>query len=141
MTKFKNIKSLNEAFNKYEPDIHYSNYLNEENIAYSNDSIYNIGDIVYVVQYKYSSGKLGYGHLFLLVDKIAHKQFLGMLISSKLHKARYKQNVLILKDKYNNLKKDSIIKTDEVYKLIYNNILFKIGNLSVKIINEQILNM
>ena len=52
-----------------------------------------------------------------------------MILSSKIGKISYKANKLIQKDKENNLSKDSIIKTDVIYKIFTKNILLKIGNI------------
>lgn len=52
----------------------------------------------------------------------------GMLISSKIEKAKYKQNKLLKADDKNGLNVDSIVKTDVIYKIDNKNILFKIGS-------------
>ncbi|CDA30130.1 unknown [Clostridium sp. CAG:492] len=52
-----------------------------------------------------------------------------MLISSKIEKLKYKFNKYIKKDNKNNLKTDSIVKTDVIYKIFTKNILLKIGNI------------
>lgn len=54
--------------------------------------------------------------------------YFGFLISSKVNKLKYNSNVLLEKDFLNNLSKDSIVKTDYVYKISSDNILFKIGS-------------
>ena len=57
-----------------------------------------------------------------------------MLISSNLNKLKFTTNKLLEKDKMNNLHKDSIVKTDIVYKILNEQIIFKIG----KVDNEKI---
>ena len=52
-----------------------------------------------------------------------------MILSSKIHKVCYSGNFIIRKNCENNLKKDSIIKTDAIYKIFTKNILLKIGNI------------
>ena len=52
-----------------------------------------------------------------------------MLISSKIENLKYKYNKYIKKDNKNNLKTDSIVKTDVIYKIFTKNILLKIGNI------------
>ena len=52
-----------------------------------------------------------------------------MLNSSKIEKLKYKFNKYIKKDNKNNLKTDSIVKTDVIYKIFTKNILLKIGNI------------
>lgn len=135
------IKTLDEAFKKYiseEDLINYSEILMEESAIYKCNKSYNMGDIVYVVQYLYTNGQKGFGHLFVIIDKQkrtkAHR--LGLLISSKIYKTKYNQNILLPKDKYNNLNKDSIVKTDEIYKLNKNNILFKVGIITPDLFNK-----
>ena len=59
-----------------------------------------------------------------------------MLISSKIEKLKYKFNKYIKKDNKNNLKTDSIVKTDVIYEIDQNNILFKIGRVNMEQIIE-----
>lgn len=59
-----------------------------------------------------------------------------MLISSNLDKLRFKANKLLEKDDINNLKKDSIVKTDVVYKILNEQIIFKIGTVDNEKIEE-----
>lgn len=101
----------------------------EENIQYNN---YMIGDIVFVHRYKYNNGKIGGNHIFLIVDIYKENNdffYFGMLLSSRIEKIKYQYNKFIKKDDKNNLKKDSIIKTDVIYKIFTKNILLKIGNI------------
>ena len=60
----------------------------------------------------------------------------GMLISSKIEKVRYTQNKLLKADDKNGLKVDSIVKTDVIYKIDNENILFKIGSVDCDKIEE-----
>ena len=53
-----------------------------------------------------------------------------MLISSNLKKLKYKQNVLLKMDNENNLHKNSIVKTDIIYKILDTQIQFKIGKVT-----------
>ena len=92
---------------------------------------YAIGDIVFVPRYKNNNGSDGYNHLFVIIDDdniSIPLDYFGFLISSKLKKLKYNSNVLLEKDFLNNLSKDSIVKTDYVYKISSANILFKIGS-------------
>ena len=59
-----------------------------------------------------------------------------MLLSSNIEKQSYKSNVLLKKDIKNGLKKDSIVKTDAIYLLKESQILFKIGTVDKKIVEE-----
>ena len=60
----------------------------------------------------------------------------GMLISSNLEKLKFKANKLLEKDTLNNLKKNSIVKTDVVYKILNEQIIFKIGTVDSEKIEE-----
>lgn len=59
-----------------------------------------------------------------------------MIISSNLDKLKFKTNKLLEKDKINKLNKDSIVKTDVVYKISSEQIVFKIGIVSYEKIEE-----
>ena len=59
-----------------------------------------------------------------------------MLISSNLDKLKFNSNVLLEKDENNNLYKDSIVKTDVVYKILNEQIIFKIGKVDKEKIEE-----
>lgn len=107
---------------------------------------YIIGDLILVQKYKYKNGKLGYYHIFLIVDIDINSEdilYFGMLLSSKVEKASYKTNKIIRKNNDNNLRKDSIIKTDAIYKIFTKNILLKIGNIDktkVEIYKKYLIN-
>ena len=60
----------------------------------------------------------------------------GMLISSNLNKLKYNSNILLEKDSINNLDRNSIVKTDVVYKILNEQILFKIGRVDETKIKE-----
>ena len=137
--KYGKVKDLEEAFEEFpvEEEWHkgkVENVLNEDSEVYS---IYEIGDIVFVKEYTYSNGKMGNNHFFVIIDQnntaVPIENF-GMLISSNLEKLKFKANILLEKDNVNNLHKDSIVKTDVVYKILNEQILFKIG----KVDNEKI---
>ena len=87
--KKQKIKDIEEAFRKYpvEEEIHQGkieNIIREEEVEYS---YYNIGDIVFVNQYKYLNGENGKNHLFVIIAQnniaVPIENF-GMLISSKI---------------------------------------------------------
>lgn len=137
--KYNKVKELDEAFEEYpvEEEWHEGK---AENILQEDEAIYNyyqIGDIVFVKQYIYANGKEGNNHLFVIIDQnntaVPIENF-GMLISSNLSKLKFKTNKLLEKDKINNLNKDSIVKTDIIYKILNEQIMFKIG----KVDNEKI---
>ena len=121
--KYGRVKELEEAFEDFpvEEEWHkgkVENVLNEDSEVYS---IYQIGDIVFVKEYTYSDGKMGNNHFFVIIDQnntaVPIENF-GMLISSNLEKLKFKANILLEKDNVNNLHKDSIVKTDVVYKIL-----------------------
>ena len=135
------IKEVKEAFIEYpvEEEWHegkIENILCEEEQIYS---IYEIGDIVYVKDYEYEDGTRGKNHLFVIIEQnniaVPIENF-GMLISSKIDKIKYETNKLLEKDNKNNLKVDSIVKTDIIYKILNDQILFKIGQVDIEKVEE-----
>ena len=135
------IKELRDAFEEFpvEEEWHkgkVENVLNEDSEIYS---IYEIGDIVFVKEYTYSNGKSGNNHFFVIIDQnntaVPIENF-GMLISSNIEKLKFNANILLEKDNVNNLHKDSIVKTDVVYKILNEQILFKIGKVDSEKINQ-----
>ena len=130
--KYGKVKDLEEAFKEFpvEEEWHkgkVEKILREDSEIYS---IYEIGDIVFVKEYTYTNGKIGNNHLFVIIDQnniaVPIENF-GMLISSNLEKLKFNANILLEKDNVNNLNKDSIVKNDVVYKILNEQILFKIG--------------
>ena len=139
--KYGKVKDLSEAFKEYpvEEEWHkgkIENILKEKDEQYNN---YEIGDIVFVENYYYLNGKQGENHLFVIIDQnnlaVPIENF-GMLISSNLDKLKYNSNKLIRKDKENGLNRDSIVKTDVVYKILNSQIAFKIGKVDLNKIEE-----
>lgn len=102
-------------------------------------NIYSIGDIVFVKRYKYQDGNDGNNHLFVIIDQnnlaVPIENF-GMLISSQIDKLKYIQNKLLERNNENGLKTDSIVKTDVIYKITNDNILFKIGKVDIDKVEE-----
>ena len=140
--KYNKIKNIEEAFKEFpvEEEWHkgkVENLLNEDAQNYYID--YNIGDIVFVKEYTYSDGKTGKNHLFVIIDKdntaVPIENF-GMLISSNLNKLKFNSNKLLQKDDVNNLHKDSIVKTDVLYKIRNEQILLSIGKVDDEKIEE-----
>lgn len=135
------VKEAKEAFEEYPAEKEWhkgkiENVLNESNTEYN---LYTIGDIVFVSQYYYADGNKGKNHLFVIIDQnnlaVPIENF-GMLISSQLDKLKYKTNKLLEKNEKNGLNKDSIVKTDVIYKIENSQILFKIGNVDKNKIEE-----
>ncbi len=134
-------KPLKEAFEEFptQEEIHKGNpnyFLQEEKIIYSN---YRVGDIVFVDEYLYNNMQKGTNHLFVIVEKnniAVPIEYFEMILSSKIEKLKYDTNILIQKNGQNNLKKDSILKLDEIYQIYERNILFKIGEIELEKINE-----
>lgn len=110
-------------------------YLNEENSPYNFK--YNVGDIVFVKKYNYSDGTKGSNHLFLIIEDnyIVSMDYFCLLISSQLDKLKYETNLFLAKDCKNNLKKDSVLKLDNIYRIENNDILFKVGEVTQEKLN------
>lgn len=135
------IKEVEEAFKEFPPEEEWhkgkiENVLREESEEYS---LYKVGDIVYVKKYFYLDGSAGENHFFVIIEQnniaVPIENF-GMLISSLLEKLKYKSNVKLEKDEINNLDRDSIVKTDAVYRIHNDQILFKMGEVSLDKIEE-----
>ena len=137
------IRDVKEAFIEYpvEQEWHKGKIdkifqLNEDKEEYC---IYEIGDIVFVSDYRYDNGVKGKNHLFVIIEQnnlaVPIENF-GMRISSNLEKLKYKSNKLINKDNKNRLNKDSIVKTDVIYKISNEQILFKIGEVNLDKVEE-----
>ncbi len=105
-------------------------YLNDEENVYNFK--YNVGDIVFVKKYIYSDGTNGSNHLFLIIEDnyIVSMDYFCLLISSQLDKLKYKTNLFLAKDCINNLKKDSIVKLNNIYRKENEDILFKVGEVT-----------
>lgn len=141
--KCNKVRDIKEAFEEYpvEEEWHKGKIenvltLKEESLEYNN---YEIGDIVFVKEYYYSNGVKGKNHFFVIIDQnniaVPIENF-GRLISSKLTKLKYPANKLLEKNDKNNLNMDSIVKTDVIYKILNNQILFKIGKVDTTKIEE-----
>lgn len=139
--KHNKVRDVEEAFEEFpvEEEWHkgkIENVLKETNEKYN---LYSIGDIVFVKSYKYPNGKEEKNHFFVIIDQnniaVPIENF-GMLISSKLDKLKYKANILLEKNEINGLSKDSIVKTDVVYKILNNQIIFRIGRVDIDKIEE-----
>jgi len=137
------IKDVKDAFLEYPVDAEWHKgkienilTLNEEKEEYA---LYEIGDIVFINEYRYYDGSKGKNHLFVIIEQnnlaVPIENF-GMLISSNLEKLRYKENKIIYKDSKNGLHKDSLVKTDVIYKIYNEQILFKIGKVDIEKIEE-----
>ena len=120
-------------------------YIKEDLEEYNNP---NPGEIVFVKNYYYLNGNIGKNHLFVIIDnsKVSSFQYYGMLISSQIQKEKYKYNYRLNKDNKNKLNKDSIVKTDVVYKIKGENIVKYIGKIDkltlekLKKMNKEYLN-
>ena len=90
---------------------------------------FNIGDIVFVANYEYKNGQNGQNHSFVIIDdgQAVDINYFGFLLSSNIKKSTYPYNETLLKDNINRLRKDSIVKCDDLIELSENEIQFKIG--------------
>lgn len=128
------VKDVSEAFKNYPPEEEWhqgkiESFLEEPKEYYS---VYNIGDIVYVKNFEYTNKKKGNNHLFVIIDlnnMAVPIENIAMLISSKVKKVKFEANQLLPKNEINGLAKDSIVKTDVVYKILNKDILFRIGTI------------
>ena len=93
----------------------------------------------YPIEEEWHKGKIENNHFFVIIDKdntaVPIENF-GMLISSILEKLKFKTNKLLEKDTSNNLHKDSIVNTDVLYKILNEQIIFKIGTVDPQKIEE-----
>ena len=137
--KHNKVRDVSEAFEEYpvEEEWHKGKIENVVRETTEEYNIYEIGDIVLVRKYYYLDGKEGKNHFFVIIDQnniaVPIENF-GMLISSNLDKLKYRANKLLEKNETNGLNRDSIVKTDVVYKILNNQIIFKIG----KVDNDRI---
>lgn len=99
---------------------------------------YEIGDIVFVSKYDYDNGEKGQNHLFVIIDddnQLVPIEYFGLIVSSHREKAKdvseFKFNEPLNKTRENKLKKDSIVKCDQIYKIPEKNIQFKIGQVDI----------
>lgn len=99
---------------------------------------YEIGSIVFVSKYTYDGGEKGQNHLFVIIDddeNLVPIEYFGMIVSSHIEKSKekskYKYNEPLRKNSKNNLKVDSIVKCDNVYKIPSKNIQFRIGQVDI----------
>ena len=127
------VKDVSEAFEKYpvQEEWHQGKLELLHKEPKEIYSVYSIGDIVFVRNYQYEDGTIGTNHLFVIIDKnniAVPMEYFGMIISSKIEKTRFKSNVLLKKNNENGLSRDSILKTDELYTIQNEQILFKIGS-------------
>jgi len=109
-------------------------YIGEKTVKYPR---YEIGDIIYVKNY--NENKKINNHLFVIVDDDNYGvpiDYFCMIISSNLDKIKYKSNRLLQKDNKNNLNKDSIVKTDTIYDIKYDEISFFVGKVDIELIKE-----
>lgn len=139
--KYGKVKDLQEAFQDFPVKEEWhkgeiENIIKEEEEPYDK---YKIGDIVFVKNYYYKNGKKGENHLFVIIDQnniaVPIENF-GMLISSNLDKLKYTSNKLIKSKEKNGLRKDSLVKTDVVYKILNSQISFKIGSVDMNKVEE-----
>lgn len=135
------VREVQEAFEEYPVENEW--HKGEEDFFVREDTTeynaYSIGDIVFVKNFMYENGQNGQNHLFVIVDEnnlVVPIEYFGMLISSQLDKLKYGSNKLLNKSAENGLNKDSLVKTDVIYKINANQILFKIGSIEKKNIEK-----
>lgn len=135
------IKDISEAFKEFPPEEEWhkgdpNSFLFKETEKYGE---YEIGDIVFVDEYQYSNGLKGTKHLFVIIERDNYAvtiEYFAMLISSHTEKMKFSSNKFLMRNQLNNLHRDSIVKTDEIYKIKSENILFKIGRVEKETVDE-----
>ena len=125
-------KTYDEFYETKESELY---AVSEDEVIYYNGKYnkkYKAGDIVFTEKYKYKNGTEGKNHLFVIIDKTKAVDitFFFFFLSSNIKKETYKYNVKIEKNEINRLKKDSIVKCDDLIMLKMDNIKFKIGSVS-----------
>ena len=143
--KHNKVRDLKEAFEEYpiEEEWHQGKSENVLNALKEDDESYlinyEIGDIVFVKQYAYPNEKIGNNHFFVIIDQdntaVTIENF-GMLISSNLNKLKFTSNKLLKKDEQNHLHKNSLVKTDVIYKILNQQIEFRIGKVDSERIDQ-----
>ena len=66
---------------------------------------------------------------------VINMDYFCLLISSQLDKLKYNTNLFLAKDSKNKLKKDSIIKLNNIHRIENEDILFKVGEVTKEKIN------
>lgn len=139
--KCNKVRDIKEAFDEYpvEEEWHKGKIENVVRESEEEYYLYEIGDIVFVRNYYYPDGTEGENHFFVIIDQnnmaVPIENF-GMLISSRIDKAKYEANKLLEKDEMNKLHCDSIVKTDVIYKILNEQIIFRIGKVDNNNIKE-----
>ena len=136
------VKDVKDAFDEFPPEEEWhhgriENVIAESSVIYSD--VCEIGDIVFARKYFHDNGKTGENHLFVIIDQNYYAvpiENFGMLISSNLDKLKYESNIFIKHDIKNNLDKDSIVKIDVIYKILPEQIAFKIGRVDMSKVDE-----
>ena len=87
---------------------------------------------MFVSNYEYKSGELGQKHIFVIIDdgQAVDINYFGFLLSSNLEKESFPYNERLNKDNINRLKRDSIVKCDDLIEISENDIRFKIGEVT-----------
>lgn len=101
---------------------------------------FGVGDIVFVTNYEYRNGTNGQNHSFVIIDEgqAVDINYFGFLLSSKLEKVTYPYNERLDRNDVNNLRKDSIVKCDDLIEIDNNEIQFKIGEVTQDDLNRFI---
>jgi len=102
-----------------------------------------IGDIVLVNSYKYSDGDSGSYHNFVIaaIDEdeftLVHLDYFGFIVSSQIAKnndvnVKFPYNEPLNPDETNRLSKRSHVKCDELIRVKPNNIIMKLGTVTIE---------
>ena len=141
--RYNKVRSLQEVFEEFpvEEEWHKGkteNILREDEETYKALN-YTIGDIIFLKHYTYYNQWSGNNHLFVIIDQnnlaVSIENF-EMLISSNLNKLKFASNELLKKDEINHLHKNSLVKTDVLYKISNEEIEFKIGKVDTERVEQ-----
>ena len=103
-------------------------------------SKYEVGDIVFVSKFKYKNNDNdGKNHLFVIInddgEKLIPIEYFGLILSSHREKAKDNSNFVYnepLDKSFNNgLNYNSIVKCDQIFSILSENIQFKIGSVDI----------
>jgi hypothetical protein len=102
-----------------------------------------LGDIVLVNNYQYTDGREGSYHNFVIAEidedefTLVHLDYFGFIVSSQISKnsdinKAFPYNEPISSDDINRLPKSSHVKCDELINVKPNNIIMKLGTVTVE---------
>lgn len=102
---------------------------------------YDMGDIVWVTNLEETEQVTN--HLFIVISddgQIIPADYFGFVLSSNISKSKefskFKYNEPLNKNEINNLKSNSIVKCDQLFKIPTDSINYKIGTVEIEELNR-----